>query len=154
MSESIGVNSDSARLRVVMYSALPFERVAWAQALDETSVGLHFDITYVTARLDCSTAPLSTGAKIVVLFASDCTHETAVLEALKENGVELVLFRYAGKASIETKVAHSIGLRIAQVSSTRARKAVAEYVITLMLGLQRNILLFAARTWNWRNCCR
>lgn len=148
MSSSNGVSSDCPRLRVVMYSALPFERVAWKQALEETSVGSHFDIRYVTARLDCTTAPLSEGAKIVVLFASDYSHDPAVLRALKLNGVELALFRYAGKASIETKVAKEVGLRIAQVSSTRARKAVAEYVITLILALQRNILLFAARTKN------
>lgn len=134
-----------SRVRVVVYSTYSFERTAWEQVLQETSITDQIEVSYISACLVESTAPLCANAKAVVLFAGDSSHDEKVLNLLRDNGVKLILLRYAGKSAVNDRAARRLGISVAQVSSTRARTAVAEYVVTLILNLHRQVMVLGSR---------
>ncbi len=113
--------------------------------LEECGLAQHFKFTYVAARLDEMTATLSDGAKAVVLFAGDSSNKKAVLKVLRDNGVKLIVLRYAGRTTMDEMTANQYGIKVKQVVSNRASMAVAEFVVSLILGLQRQMVLLAAR---------
>lgn len=146
-SSHYGSSSSSSRTQVVMYSAHSLERTAMEETISEVGLGNQIKLTYVTARLDEVTAELSANAKAVILFTGDSIHKKSILKKLRDNGVKLIVLRYAGRAAVDEKTANEFGIQLKQViSTTRSSNAVAEYVISLILALQKQMVVMAARS--------
>lgn len=134
---------ETPRLRVIMYSAMPYEVSAFEHVLRATPESRVLDLVFVSAHLDRSTASLATGARAVCLFATDRA-DTYLLGRLRDLGVELVALRYAGVSSVDLEKASELGIRVARAPA-HAPTSIAEYTVALMLSLNRKVHLASAR---------
>ena len=126
------------QLRVIMYSAMQYEEAAFKEVLRNDSAWDEvFDIVFVSARLDGGTVSLAKGARAICLFASDRA-DAQLLKRLRNDGVELIVTRYAGVSCVDVAMAEKLGFKIARTPA-HAPTSIAEYTIALMLALIRKI---------------
>lgn len=133
----MGASERSAdRLRVIMFSAMPYEVSAFQQQMSETPGSDALDLVFVSARLDSSTVSVAHGATVVCLFATDQTE--GMLDALGRAGVRLIALRYAGASTVDVDRAAQLGISVARAPA-HAPTSIAEYTVTLMLALNRKV---------------
>ena len=120
--------------RLVVYSAKPYDRAAFDEALGHDPP---LDITHHDVRLTPATTSLATGADGVCAFVNDDLG-AEVLDALAELGVRVVAMRCAGFNNVDVDHAHAIGLPIVRVPAY-SPNAVAEHTLAMMLSLNRHI---------------
>lgn len=121
---------------------MPYERAAFETALSSV-LPTKLDVTFVTAKLDATTAPLASGASALCLFAWDSA-DADLLRRLRGYGVRLLVLRYAGDPAFDARIAADFGMRIARIPAT-AHTSIAEFAVTLMLVLARRLTLAANR---------
>lgn len=127
-------------LRVIMYSAMPYEVVAFKRALSNYHDDRdNLDVVYLSSPLNTNTVSLSMDAQVVSLFALDRA-DNELVEQLHSNGVRLIVLRYPGVSSVDFEKASSMGIQIAS-ASIHASTSMGEYAVGLMLTLNRKIHL-------------
>ncbi|EAA65171.1 hypothetical protein AN0628.2 [Aspergillus nidulans FGSC A4] len=94
-------------------------------------------IAYHAFPLSLETAPLAASHAAVCAFVND-TLDGPVLRTLHEGGTRAILLRCAGFNNVDLVVAEELGLFVANVPSY-SPEAVAEFTITLLQTLNRNI---------------
>lgn len=124
-------------MKVLFYSARPYDR----DSLQALNNGKH-DFVFTEARVDAQTVKLAEGYQAVCGFVND-GFSAAILQALYQAGVRLVLLRSTGFNNVDLKAADALGMAVMRVGYY-SPYAVAEFAVTLMLGLSRKI----HRTYN------
>ncbi len=120
-------------MKIAFFSAKPYEQTYF----DQANQSFQFDIHYLPAKLDNSTAKLAKGMETVCAFVND-TVNADVLKQLKEGGTQLIALRSAGFNHVDIKAAQALGLTVARVPAYSPH-AVAEHAAGLMLTLNRKI---------------
>jgi D-lactate dehydrogenase len=122
-------------VRVVVYSTKPHDRAMLEGA---AGAGRH-RFRFTDARLSRATVGYAAAeqAEAVCLFVND-DGSAAVLQALADAGVRLVLLRCAGYNNVDLAAAAAAGLTVARVPRYSPH-AVAEHSVALMLALDRKI---------------
>ena len=116
-------------MKIAFYDTKPYDK-KWFQPLAKE---MGFDITFFETRLNRDTAILATENKAVCIFVND--KET--LEILSEQGVDTILLRCAGYDNIDLKSAEG-KFNVLRVPSY-SPAAVAEFALTLLLAVNRNV---------------
>lgn len=133
----MGASGDSQRLRVVMFNAMSQEIAAFEHQLKSTLDANLLDIAFVSSRLNFNTATLASGARVISLFTTDYV-DVQMLTLLHRLGVELITLRYAGVSPVDVEKAAQLGIRIVNTPA-HAHVSIAEYIIALMLCLNRKV---------------
>lgn len=102
---------------------------------------------YHKRNLSEATASLAKGSEAVVLFTNDKADAKA-LEALKDQGVKFIATRTMGVDHIDTDKASELGLKVANVPHYSPH-SVAEHSVTLMLALNRKLVLANSKVRNY-----
>jgi len=119
-------------MKIAFYDTKPYDK-KWFQPLAKE---MNFDITFFETRLNKDTAILATGNKAVCIFVND-EADKETLDILKEQGVETILLRSAGYDNLDLKAAEG-KFNVFRVPSY-SPAAVAEFALTLMLAVNRNV---------------
>ena len=96
------------------------------------------DITLISNRLTIDTIAYADGKDAVLVFPSDDV-SAPVLQQLKAVGVKYIATRSTGTDHIDLNEAARLGIKVANIPSY-SPESIAEYTITLILSLCRNIL--------------
>lgn len=104
---------------------------------------LQIQIEYTTERLTAKSASYASGHDIVCLFVND-TADSKTIKILSENGVKMIANRCAGFDRVDTKAALAYGVSLARVPAY-SPYAVAEFAISLLMGINRKIAKASAR---------
>lgn len=117
---------------------MPYEIQAFEESLSGSpATASLFDIVYISAGLDASTASLARGADVVCLFVVD-TADAQVLRVLASVGVRLITLRCAGVGSVDLRSAAKLGIRVVKIPP-HAPASIAEYTVSMILALNRKI---------------
>ncbi len=120
-------------MRAILYSTHEFEREAFERA---KSTPAH-ELTYLSAPLQATTAPLAKGHGAVIPSLNDKV-DAAMLQLLANDGVRLIALRSAGYNNLDLAAARQFGLKAVYVPAYTPH-AVAEHVFALTLALLRHI---------------
>lgn len=117
---------------ILFYDAKEYEK-PW---FEKYNAGKYvFD--YVESKLDNKTVALAEGYAAVCIFVND-TADAAVIRALKEAGVKLILLRCSGFNNVDTAQAEKQGIEVKRVPSY-SPYSVAEHAVAMLLTLNRKI---------------
>lgn len=119
-------------MRIAFYDTKPYDKIWFEPMAAERGI----DIAFFEAKLNKDTAILATGADAVCIFVND-EADAATLEKLSQMGVNTILLRCAGYDNVDLKVAEG-KFNVLRVPSY-SPAAVAEFALTLLMGLNRNI---------------
>lgn len=119
-------------MKIAFYDTKPYDK-KWFQPLAKE---MNFDITFFETRLNKDTAILATGNNAVCIFVND-EADKETLDILSEQGVETILLRSAGYDNVDLKAAEG-KFNVLRVPSY-SPAAVAEFALTLMLAVNRNV---------------
>ena len=112
-----------------------------AKSYDHKYLGLessdHQKLRFFETRLKPETVPLTKGFDAVCVFVHDQVNRE-VLQALAENGCKLVALRCAGYNNVDLDAAKELKIEVARVPAYSPH-GVAEYAVSLILGLNRKI---------------
>ncbi len=122
------------RLRVAMFSAQPYDRRFFEEALAERAAPL--DIHYHDTTLDIETAVLAQDCAAVCVFVNDVL-DAAVLERLHGLGVRAILLRCAGFNNVDLAALARLGMFAARVPAY-SPEAVAEHALAMIQTLNRH----------------
>ena len=120
------------RLKVAFFDAKSYDM----ESFDRSNAGL-CALRYIPASLNRDTAVAARGHKAVCIFVND-TCDAEVVEALAEEGVELVALRCAGFNNVSLDTCEALGISVARVPAY-SPYAVAEHTVGLMLMLNRHL---------------
>lgn len=121
-------------MRILFYDAKEYDKEAFDKAIKKYS---DLEIEYTKSELSLKTSRYAEGFRAVCGFVnSDFSRE--VLEALKKNGVELILLRCAGFNNVDLKAADELGFTVLRVPGY-SPEAVAEHAMTLAMTSNRRI---------------
>jgi len=98
---------------------------------------------YTTERLSSQSAVFAAGFDIVCLFVND-TADAETIKILSNNGTKMIANRCAGFDRVDTKAALAYGVSLARVPAY-SPYAVAEFAISLLMGVNRKIARASAR---------
>jgi len=98
---------------------------------------------YTTERLSTKSAVYAAGFDVVCLFVND-TADAATIKILSANGTKMIANRCAGFDRVDTKAALAYGISLARVPAY-SPYAVAEFAISLLMGVNRKIHRASAR---------
>ena len=119
-------------MRIAFYDTKPYDKTWFAPMAEERGI----DIAFFEAKLNKDTAILATGADAVCIFVND-EAAAPTLEKLSQIGVNTILLRCAGYENVDLKAAEG-KFNVLRVPSY-SPAAVAEFALTLLMGLNRNI---------------
>lgn len=119
-------------MKIAFYDTKPYDKKWFPQMAKD----MDFDITFFETRLNKDTAILATGNDAVCMFVND-EADKETLEILREQGVETILLRSAGYDNVDLKAAEG-KFNVLRVPSY-SPAAVAEFALTLMLAVNRNV---------------
>jgi D-lactate dehydrogenase len=122
-------------MRVLVYSARPYDRAALERANEDTA-GAH-ELVFTPVSLDEQTAALADGYEAVCLFVNDAARGAA-LETLASGGVRLIAQRSTGYNNIDLDAATRLGVQARRVGYY-SPYAVAEHAVALLMALNRKI---------------
>jgi D-lactate dehydrogenase len=122
---------------ILMYSAKSYDRVGFDTANAGGALGIEYEIEYLEARLDHTTAELATGTPVVCAFVNDDL-SARVLETLATGGTRCIALRCAGFNNVDLEAAERHGMTVVRVPAY-SPNAVAEHTLALMLALNRRI---------------
>ncbi|GAA0731371.1 2-hydroxyacid dehydrogenase [Aquimarina litoralis] len=129
-------------MKVLIYSAKDFEIPFLEQSNKD-----QFHIKYSKERLTEDTAVLALGFDVVSIFsADDCS--SSVLERLRDFGIRYITLRSSGYDNINLKTASRLGIRVANAAGYSPH-AIAEHAITLLLSLNRKIIMANQQVHNY-----
>lgn len=117
-------------ITVSFYDAKPYD----IEYFNRTNQQYGFDIRYIEAKLNPSTAVFSKGSDAVCAFVSDDVSEE-VISKLIENGVKLIAMRCAGYNNVDIKFAEG-RIPVVRVPAY-SPYAVAEHAMAMLLTLNR-----------------
>lgn len=121
-------------MKILMYSMYAFEKPFIENA---THGKLEFE--YTNQALNEDTAKLAEGFQGISLFTPDNASDS-VLEKLYFYGVRYIALRSVGYDYVDLKKARALGIKVANVP-TYSPYSVAEHAVTLLLALNRKIIL-------------
>jgi len=104
---------------------------------------LQIKIEYTTERLSAKSAHYASGYDVVCIFVND-TADADTIQILHKNGVQMICNRCAGFDRVDSKAALAYGVSLARVPAY-SPYAVAEFSISLLMGLNRKIAKASAR---------
>ncbi|MGN1281215.1 MAG: 2-hydroxyacid dehydrogenase [Succinivibrio sp.] len=128
--------------KIVFFGTHSYDRHAFTDM--NRDMGFGFDLVYHRSFLDLHNADETHGARAVCIFVNDRA-DRAVLEKLKQNGVELVALRCAGFNNVDLAAAKDFGIRVVRVPAYSPH-AIAEHVMALILTLNRKTHRAYSRT--------
>ena len=117
-------------MRIVVFSTRPHDREFLSAAN-----GAGYELVFLEAHLNASTAVLAGEGDIVCAFVNDDLSRP-VLEQLASRGVRGIALRSAGFNHVDVDAARTLGLTVARVPAYSPH-AVAEHTVALMLTLNR-----------------
>lgn len=120
-------------MKIIFYSYHSYDK----QYFDEANKNFNYEILYVRSKLTKNTAKLANGYDVACIFVNDVADEQAILE-LQKNGIKLIALRCAGFNNVNLNIAKQCGIPVVRVPKY-SPYAVAEYVIALILSLNRKI---------------
>lgn len=120
-------------MKVVVYSTKRWVR----ESFDRINERYRFDVHYLEARLDETTASLAAGAQAVCVFVNDGADRNT-LRVLADGGVKLLALRSAGFNNVDLHAAGDFGITVARVPAY-SPYAVAEHAVALILALNRKL---------------
>lgn len=118
-------------MKILFFNAKVYDQ----EFFTEANKNHHFDIRFMEVPLNKSTAILAKGYEVVCVFVNDLV-TAEVLEALAEQGVQLIALRCAGFNNVDLKAAASLGIKVVRVPAY-SPYSVAEHTIALILTLNR-----------------
>ncbi len=129
-------------MKTLIYSAKDFEI-----PFLERANGDNHSLKYIPERLTTHTAMEALGFQAISIFSADDASDI-VLQKLKDFGVEYITLRSAGYDNVNLRVARRLGLKVANAPDY-SPNAVAEHAITLLLALNRKIMLSRKQTQHY-----
>lgn len=121
-------------MKTLVYSTHGFDK----PFLEKASTTKH-ELVFSNLPLKETSANLAKGCEAVALFTADKANEE-VLHLLHQNGVQFIALRSAGYDQVDLKKAKQLGIKVANVPAY-SPYAIAEFAVTLLLTLNRKILL-------------
>ncbi|MHC4882149.1 MAG: 2-hydroxyacid dehydrogenase [Planctomycetota bacterium] len=120
-------------MKITFYNTKPYVEEFF------TRVNAHFDhdLAFLEEHLTAETVPLAKGSKAICIFVNDIT-DAALLEQLKDIGVELIALRCAGFNNVDLEAADKLGICVVRVPAY-SPYAFAEHTLGLILALNRRI---------------
>jgi len=118
--------------KIAFFGAKPYE----TETFNKENEKFNYDIRYYKGHLNMNNVILSQGANVACVFVNDIIN-AEVIDALVDNGVELLALRCAGYNNVDLDAAAG-RLPIVRVPAY-SPYAVAEFALALMLSLNRKI---------------
>ncbi len=126
-------------MKIAFYDTKPYDKTWFKPLAKEKGI----DITFFETKLNKDTAILATGNDAVCIFVND-EADRDTLENLKKIGVKTILLRCAGYDNVDLKAAAG-KFNILRVPSY-SPAAVAEFALTLLMAVNRNVPRAYVRT--------
>ncbi|MCG9893493.1 MAG: 2-hydroxyacid dehydrogenase [Thermosynechococcaceae cyanobacterium MS004] len=120
-------------MKVAVFSTKSYDR----QFLAAANLGHGHELVFLEPRLTTVTAALAAGSQAVCVFIND-TLDAAVIQAIADYGVQLIVLRSAGFNHVDLQAAAARGLTVVRVPAY-SPYAVAEHAVALILALNRKI---------------
>lgn len=118
-------------MKIAVCSAHPYDR----QFLQEANTTFGHELSFFDARLNEETRQMVTGFPAICAFVNDTLNE-AVLQALAQQGTQLIALRCAGFNNVDLAAAARHGIRIVRVPAYSPH-SIAEHTLALILTLNR-----------------
>lgn len=118
--------------KIAFFGAKPYDIASF----DKVNEKYNYDIRYYKGHLNPNNVVLTQDTDAVCIFVND-TADAAVIDAMVDNGVKLLVLRCAGFNNVDLKAAKG-KLPVVRVPAY-SPYAVAEYSLALMLSLNRKI---------------
>lgn len=118
--------------KIAFFGAKPYDIASF----DKVNEKYNYDIRYYKGHLNPNNVVLTQDTDAVCIFVND-TADAAVIDAMVNNGVKLLVLRCAGFNNVDLKAAKG-KLPVVRVPAY-SPYAVAEYSLALMLSLNRKI---------------
>ncbi len=119
-------------MQVTLFSSKPYDRDSFSALCPPG-----WQLNFLDARLDASTAALAAGSAVVCAFVNDDL-SAPVLQRLQAAGCQLIALRSAGFNHVDLNAAARLGLPVVRVPAYSPH-AVAEHAVALILALNRRI---------------
>lgn len=119
-------------MKILVFNAKPYEKNTF-ESLEHSHA-----LSFQPEQLGKSNAKEASGFDAVSVFTNDDV-SAPVLEELAELGVKAVLLRCAGFNNVDLDKAKELGIQVGHVPEYSPH-SVAEFVVTLILALNRNII--------------
>ena len=116
--------------RIAFFDNKPYT----TQTFNQANEAFGYRLKYFPNRLDADTVAMAKGFKVVCVFVNDCIDQV-VVDALVEQGVELLALRCAGFNNVDLAACKG-RLPVVRVPAY-SPQAVAEHTVALMLTLNR-----------------
>ena len=120
-------------MKIAFYDTRSYDKLAFTKANE----AFGYTIDFNEFKLNENTVITSKGYDAVCVFVNDLVN-AAVISALKENGVKIILLRCAGFNNVDLNAAKANNIKIARVPAYSPH-AVAEHAASLLLSLTRHI---------------
>lgn len=119
-------------MKIAFYDTKPYDKI-WFEFLAKER---NIEINFFETKLKKDTAILATGSDAVCIFVND-EADKETIDALYDAGVKTILLRCAGYDNVDLKAAEGKFdvLRVPSYSPA----AVAEFALTLLLAVNRNV---------------
>lgn len=121
-------------MKILIYSSHKYDK----SFIEEANSG-HHELEFTELQLNEATVHLASGFEVISIFTSDYANE-AILEKLHQGGVRYIALRSVGFDNIALKKAVELDIKVANVPAY-SPFSVAEHAVTLLLALNRKILL-------------
>jgi D-lactate dehydrogenase len=132
-------------MKTLVYSTHQFEK----SFLQQASLNIQ-ELVYTDELLNLNSANHTKGFNAISLFTSDNAMGD-VLKIIYANGIRFIALRSVGHDNVDLSVAKELGIKVANVPSY-SPNAVAEQAVTLLMALNRKIILGQKRM-NENNFC-
>ncbi|MCD8260469.1 MAG: 2-hydroxyacid dehydrogenase [Bacteroides sp.] len=124
---------------IAFFGTQPYDEASF----NEINIKYGFEIKYFKGHLNLHNVVLTKGVDAVCIFVNDSI-DTAIIDALVDNGVHILALRCAGYNNVDITSAQG-RLKVVRVPAY-SPYAVAEHTVALMLSLNRKIPRAAWRT--------
>lgn len=118
-------------MKILFFSSKAYDQQFFSQSNQEFG----FELKFLEAHLNKSTALLAKGYEVVCVFVNDMVNAD-VLQELAAQGVKLIALRCAGYNNVDLKTAAALGLKVVRVPAY-SPFSVAEHTVALILTLNR-----------------
>jgi len=125
----LDIKTNNMAYKIAFFGAKPYDIASF----DKVNEKYNYDIRYYKGHLNPNNVVLTQDTDVVCIFVND----TAVIDAMVDNGVKLLALRCAGFNNVDLKAAKG-KLPVVRVPAY-SPYAVAEYSLALMLSLNRKI---------------
>ncbi len=116
---------------VAVFSSKSYDEVSFSKANAQYGLNLHFH----EFRLTTKTAKMAHGCQVVCAFVNDDL-SAPVLEALSQQGVQMIAMRCAGFDRVDLEAAKRFNIQVVRVPAY-SPESVAEHAVGLMMSLNR-----------------